>query len=91
MRLAEARRRASVITINSIRFSFAGMHVGWTMNTSLPRTLSKISTMTSPSLKDSTLALPRGTLRKRATSDDSWGFALPVNTIMLLSAVRCCS
>ncbi|CFO05094.1 Uncharacterised protein [Bordetella pertussis] len=49
MRPAEARRRASTITMISIRLSFVGAQVGCSTKTSLPRTFSLISTITSPS------------------------------------------
>ena len=54
---ADARFSASVMIINSIRLSLAGLDVDCRMNTSWPRTLSKISTKISESLKRSTLAL----------------------------------
>ena len=52
MRAAEARRAASTITSNSMRFSDDGGHVGCTMNVSRPRIFSRISTLISPSLKN---------------------------------------
>jgi hypothetical protein len=33
----DARLHASIITNNSIKLSFVGGHVGWTMKTSQPR------------------------------------------------------
>jgi len=44
MRRAEERFTASIMTSSSIRLSLLGEHVGWTINTSLPRTCSMIST-----------------------------------------------
>jgi hypothetical protein len=46
-----------------MRWSFAGGLVGWTMNTSRPRTFSISSTVTSPSLKRPTWERPSGTCR----------------------------
>ncbi len=51
MRRAEARRSASVMISNSIKWSLAGYDVDWTMNTSDPRTFSWISTKISMSAK----------------------------------------
>ena len=45
------RFSASVRIKSSIRLEFAGAHVGWMTKTSLPRTLSPIWTLISPSLK----------------------------------------
>ena len=59
MRVAEARRQASVISSSSIKLSFAGGQVGCTMNTSRPRTFSINSTLTSPSLNRPTCARPK--------------------------------
>src|SRR5262249_14248720 len=52
--------------------------VGWTTNTSAPRTLSWIWNHTSPSLKRARWARPRGTPRDRAIDSPSPGCALPV-------------
>ncbi len=41
-RAGEARRNASSMIRSSIRDSLGGFPVGWTMNTSAPRTLSSI-------------------------------------------------
>jgi hypothetical protein len=56
--------------------------VDWTMNTSLPRTLSITSTCASPSLKRSTTTLPSGWSRYCAMDAASFGQAEPENTIM---------
>ena len=82
MRFADARRHASVIINNSIKLSFAGGHVGCTMNISRPRTFSISSALTSPSLKRPTCARPNGTCKCRVISCASNGFALPANTEM---------
>jgi hypothetical protein len=55
---ADARLHASAMISSSIRLSFTGGQVGCTMKTSLPRTFSMISTLTSPSLKRPTNARP---------------------------------
>src|ERR1700676_2132824 len=82
MRVAEARRQASVIINTSIKFS-AGGFVDCTMNTSRPRTFSINSTLTSPSLKRPTSARPNVTFKCRGISCASVGFALPVNTAIV--------
>ncbi len=58
MRPADARLSASIISISSIRLSLVGAQVDCSTNTSLPRTFSSISTITSPSEKRLTVALP---------------------------------
>jgi hypothetical protein len=47
--LALAREHALAISSSSIKWSFTGGLVGWTMNTSSPRTLLVSSTLISPS------------------------------------------
>ena len=49
MRVALARRNASIMMNNSIRLWLVGGDVGWTTNTSSPRTFSSILTNVSPS------------------------------------------
>src|ERR1039458_3455596 len=49
MRLALARRSASIMMNSSIRLWFVGGDVGWMMKTSSPRTFSSIFTNVSPS------------------------------------------
>src|SRR5690606_40507758 len=83
MRAAEARRRASTISTSSIRWLLVGAQVGWTTNTSWPRTFSQISMLLSPSENWDTVALPRGTKRFRAISSASSRLALPEKTIKL--------
>ena len=61
MRLALARRHASIMINNSIKCWFAGGHVGCTMNTSRPRTFSLILTNVSSSGNAVTVASPSGT------------------------------
>ena len=83
MREADERRRASAITTISIRLSLVGAQVGCRMKTSLPRTFSFSSTLTSPSLKRPTVASPRGMCSSRTTRRARSGLAFPVNTIIL--------
>src|ERR1043165_9300082 len=83
MRFADDRLIASIITSNSIKLSFDGAQVGCTMNTSLPRTFSITSTITSPSENRPITALPSGTPRFFATDCARSGFEFPVNTITL--------
>ena len=61
MREALERLKASSMTSSSIRFSLTGGQVGWTTNTSAPRTLSWIWNQISPSLKRARCARPSGT------------------------------
>src|ERR1051325_609030 len=77
MRSADARLNASIRTRSSIRLSFTGGHVGWTTNTSVPRTFSLIWTKTSPSEKWVTSAAPSGIFRYPAISAASSRCALP--------------
>jgi hypothetical protein len=85
-RAAEARFRASTITSSSIRLSFVGAHNDWSTKTSFPRTFSRISTITSPSLKRPTFARPSGSRRWPTTSCASFRLALPAKTVSLSSA-----
>src|SRR5574340_1658676 len=88
MRPADARFSASTITITSIRVSFVGWQVDCSTNTSLPRTFSRISTITSPSETRATVARPRWMFRWRATSLARRGLAFPLNTIKLSMDTR---
>src|SRR3989338_9005268 len=88
MRPAEARFSASTITITSIRVSLVGWQVDCSTNTSLPRTFSRSSTITSPSEKRDTVARPRWILRWRTTSLARRGLAFPLNTIRLSMDTR---
>ena len=95
-RFADARLIASVRMRSSSRFSSTerrwlpsnDAHVGWTTKASLPRTESISSTITSPSLKRSTIALPSGMFRCPTISFESVGLADPANTI--IDACRAC-
>src|SRR6187549_798429 len=87
IRAALDRRNASTMIIISINVSFVGAHVDCSTKTSLPRTFSSNSTITSPSLNFDTVALPSWTFSWRATCCASFGLALPVNTIRLSKAM----
>src|SRR5687768_11744259 len=87
MRRALARFNASTMMSSSIRFSLVGAQVDCTTNTSLARTFCWISTVTSPSEKRPTLALPSSTPRWVAISCASTGLELPVNRTVLNSMV----
>src|SRR5437879_1070103 len=80
MRAALARRTASMITSSSMRFSLAGGQVGWTMNTSSPRTLSSIRTPISPSAYLKTLIAPSGRSRAAAIPRARSGLLVPLKT-----------
>src|SRR5215471_6312863 len=60
MRLALARRRASIMMNNSIKLWLVGGAVGWITNTSSPRTFSSTLTKVSPSGNGLMMHLPRG-------------------------------
>ena len=79
---AEARRRASTITTNSIRLSLVGAQVDWMMKISPPRTFSLICTLTSPSLKRPTAASPSEVYRRLAIRCASSGVALPAKSFI---------
>src|SRR5229473_8573068 len=82
MRRAEARRSASVMISNSIRWSLAGNDVDWMMNTSEPRTFSWISTKISMSAKRRTMALVGGRCSRLAISCASTGLELPATSLI---------
>jgi len=88
-RFAEARFRASIMTSSSMRWSFTGGHVGWMMKTSTPRTLSRISTLISPSLNLFTSADPRGMQRYAQISFASSGLAFPVKIFSRVTQFPC--
>src|SRR6201988_5276355 len=81
MRLAEARLSASTMITSSIRLSLVGAQVDCSTKTSLPRTFSLISTITSPSEKRDTTARPSGMFKCCTTACASFGLALPEKTI----------
>ena len=66
--LKRALFRASIVTSNSTRLSFAGWEVEQIMNTSSPLIFSLISTKTSSSAKRLIAAFARGILIYSATS-----------------------
>src|SRR5271156_725453 len=85
MRLAEARRSASIISSNSINESLteppAGVRqIDWSTKTSAPRTFSRISTRHSSFLKRSTSALPTRVCIFFATSSASSRLEVPLNS-----------
>src|SRR5205823_6223622 len=82
MRRADDRRSASVMIRSSIRWSLAGNDVDWIMNTSEPRTLSRISTKISLSAKRRTLALVSGRCSQLAISWASTGLELPATSLI---------
>src|SRR6188768_3615098 len=82
MRRAEARRSASVMISNSIRWSLAGNDVDWMMNTSEPRTFSWIWTKISMSAKRRTTALVSGRRSQLAISCARAGLELPATSLM---------
>src|SRR5471030_2255383 len=63
MDAAEARRAASIMISNSIRWSLTGAEVLWTRKTSRPRTFSAISMRISPSENCPTSQRPTGAPR----------------------------
>src|SRR5947199_4842906 len=81
MRLADARLSASSISSSSIRLSFPGVHVDCMTKTSPPRTLSVISTWTSPSLNRPISTPASGTPRCALSAFASARFELPANIL----------
>src|SRR5690554_6489843 len=89
MRDAEERRKASIITMSSMRLSLVGAQVGCIKNTSLPRTFLLISTLTSPSENLPIEASPNGIYNCAATRRARSGFAFPVKIIILDTRSTC--
>src|SRR5690606_7573057 len=87
MRPADDRRRASIMISTSMRLSLVGAQVDCRTKQSLPRTFSRISTITSPSANLLTCAWPIGILSRLTTLCASRGFAFPVKTIRLSYAI----
>ncbi|CCM73645.1 hypothetical protein BN341_15570 [Helicobacter heilmannii ASB1.4] len=81
--LALLRLSASTMINSSIKLSFTGVQVGWTIHTSRPRTDSLICTLISPSLKCPKIALDKPTFRCLATSLLKLGCALPLKILKL--------
>src|SRR5215475_4760173 len=81
-RRPEARRSASMMMSNSIRWSLAGYEVDWITKTSLPRTFSWISTKISMSAKRRTTALVSGVARWAAMASASAGLELPATSLI---------
>src|SRR5258705_8030006 len=82
IRRADARRSASVMISNSIRWSLAGNDVDWMMKTSEPRTFSWIWTKISMSAKRRTTALVSGRCSQLAISWASAGLELPPTSLI---------
>src|SRR6185295_16628554 len=82
IRSADERRNASSMMSNSIKCSSVGGHVGWTINTSPPRTFSSIWKLNSPSEKRSGYARPMSQLSWRQISSANLGFAFPEKIFM---------
>ena len=79
----------SIRISNSIRWSFTGGEVGWITKTSTPRTLSRISTFTSPSLNRLMTADPSGMQRYAQISFARSGFAFPVKIFSRVTQLPC--
>src|SRR3990172_1293838 len=77
MRRADERRSASTTMRSSIRCVLAGWQIDWITKQSMPRTFSRISTFTSPSLNVLTSALPSSRPRVLATALASGGLEFP--------------
>ena len=78
---ADALRIVLIINKSSMSVSLTGGEVGWMMYTSLPRTFSLMTTLTSPSANLFTVILPRFIPKWFAISCANGLFALPVNTL----------
>jgi hypothetical protein len=79
IRAADDRRNASIMISISMMCSSTGAHVGWTMNTSVPRMFSSIWNETSVSGKRRRRHWPIGNPRWCAISRASSGWAVPEN------------
>src|SRR5687768_10774491 len=84
MRAALDRLNESIITNSSIRFSFTGGQVGWTMKMSRPRTSSSMRQEISPSGKLPRVTRPSESPRWRAILSASGRLARPLKTFSLL-------
>ncbi len=82
MRVAEARRSASSMMSSSIKWSLTGWEVLCRTNTSAPRMLSSICTLTSESAYVPILQLPNGVPKCLATDLAKFGLAFPLKSIM---------
>src|SRR5947209_12545977 len=74
---AEERLKLSSRISSSIRLSLTGLHVGWTTNTSEPRTFSSIWQKVSPSEKLKAATRPAVRFRYSQISCTSAGWARP--------------
>src|ERR1700733_9958496 len=78
MRLALARRNASIMMNNSIKLWFVGGDVGCTTKTSSPRTFSSIFTNVSPSGKGLIVHLPSSAPMDLQMAFARGSFAVPL-------------
>src|SRR2546422_4483139 len=85
MRLADARRAASIMISSSTRLWFVGGQVDWMMKTSAPRMFSLIFTNDSPSGNAVTVASPSGSPIERHISSARGRFELPVKILSRVS------
>src|SRR3990170_3176214 len=81
MRSALARLKLSIMINSSIRFSFTGGQVGWTRNTSRPRTSSSILQEISPSGKFLIVIRPGDKRRYSHIFVARFGFARPLKSV----------
>ena len=78
MRLALARRSASIMMKSSIRLWFVGGEVGWMMKMSSPRTFSSIRTNVSPSGNGEMVHWPSSTPMDLQMARARGSFAVPL-------------
>ncbi len=91
MRLADERFSASIMMSISMIESLTGEQQDWMRNTSAPRTFSSTRTRISPSLKEDTVAAPRGRSRYEQIACASAGLALPEKSLssLFIPPLRC--
>ena len=87
MRAALARRNASIMMNNSIRLWFVGGEVGWTMNTSSPRTFSSIFANVSPSGNEVMVHRPSSMPMEAQMALARGGLAVPLNIFTMCSCL----
>src|SRR5215469_9380503 len=85
MRLALARRKASIMMNSSIKLWFVGGDVGWTMKTSSPRTFSSILTNVSPSGNGLIVHLPGSMPMELQTALVREGLAVPLKIFTIVA------
>ena len=84
MRPALARLAASIMMSSSMRLSLTGVQVDWMMNKSLPRTVSSMWMLISPSEKVETSMPPNSVLSLRAIASAKGRLELPENNLISL-------